>query len=157
MSDGLKEFFSEEAMEIFASVESILMKAEENVSLSEEEIGALFRDMHTLKGSSNAVGFEYFSKYVHYLETFMENIRNGSQKISKKVIEFIIDSSDTMQSIFDDEFKNQLDTKQFDIELENLLKNIDSLKESSDNDTNNEVKQEQPSTKPKLKPKLRVR
>ncbi|MEA1955243.1 MAG: chemotaxis protein CheA [Campylobacterota bacterium] len=128
MSDSLKEFFSEEAAEIFASVESILMSAEENGSFSDDDINALFRDMHTLKGSSNAVGFEYFSKFVHHLETFMENIRNGIQDVNKKVIEFIIDSSDKMQVIFYDEFKNELNIKEFEVDLQTLLKDIENLK-----------------------------
>jgi len=132
MSDTLKDFFAEEAVEIFESVEARLIEVEEKGTFSEDDINALFRDMHTLKGSSNAVGFEYFSKYVHYLETFMENIRDKKQKINSKVIEFIIEASDKMQVIFHDEYKNNLDIKEFEKELESLISNIDNLKKEKD-------------------------
>ena len=128
MSDSLKDFFAEEAVEIFESVESKLIAVEERGSFTDEDINSLFRDMHTLKGSSNAVGFKYFSMFVHYLETFMEEIRSSKQVINNKVIEFIIDSSDQMQIIFNDEYKDNLDINQFEIDLEKLQKDIDKLR-----------------------------
>ena len=129
MSDSLKDFFAEEAVEIFESVEARLIEIEERGAFNEDDISALFRDMHTLKGSSNAVGFEYFSKFVHYLETFMENIRNDKQEVNSKVIEFIIEASDKMQVIFHDEHKDNLDVEEFEKDLKNLIENIENLKE----------------------------
>jgi len=128
MSESLKDFFAEEAVEIFESVESKLIAVEERGDFTDEDISSLFRDMHTLKGSSNAVGFKYFSMFVHYLETFMEDIRSSKQVINNKVIEFIIDASDKMQIIFHDEYKDNLDIPQFEVDLEKLQKDIDKLK-----------------------------
>jgi len=145
MSDSMKDFFAEEAQEIFESVESILIRVEEHGSFITEDINALFRDMHTLKGSSNAVGFEYFSRYVHYLETFMEDIRSSKQIVNPKVIDFIIDSSDEMQIIFEDELNSKLDLEKFEITLNNLINKIKNL-------NNSEVKEElKPSEKKKKK------
>jgi two-component system chemotaxis sensor kinase CheA len=127
MSESMKDFFAEEAQEIFESVESILMSVEENGFFSTDNINALFRDMHTLKGSSNAVGFEYFSQYVHYLETFMEDIRSSRQAVNVSVIEFLIDASDEMQVIFYDELNDKLDVEKFKADLKNLIANIEKL------------------------------
>ena len=129
MSDSLKDFFAEEAVEIFESVELKLIEVEEKGEFSDDSINSLFRDMHTLKGSSNAVGFKYFSEYVHHLETFMEDIRSSKQIIKNQVIEFIIDASDKMQVIFNDEYKDVLDIKQFEKDLQDLEKSIDVLKD----------------------------
>ena len=43
-----REMFLEEAAELFESADNVLLAAENNGSLTDDEMGQLFRDVHTL-------------------------------------------------------------------------------------------------------------
>jgi two-component system chemotaxis sensor kinase CheA len=76
--DEIKEAFIEESGELFENISAVLIKAEENGTLSNGEINDLFRYIHTLKGGAGSIGFDKFAKITHIFETFMDLLRGGN-------------------------------------------------------------------------------
>ncbi|HHD77209.1 MAG TPA: chemotaxis protein CheA, partial [Campylobacteraceae bacterium] len=91
MSQEIRDFFMEEAGELFDNLHSILLKNEEAGDISAEELDSIFRDMHTLKGGAGSVEMLKFSGYTHHLETFMDMVRNGEIALNPQIIDFLIE------------------------------------------------------------------
>ena len=128
MSQEIRDFFMEEAGELFDNLHSILLKNEEAGDISPEELDSIFRDMHTLKGGAGSVEMMKFSGYTHHLETFMDMVRNGEIALNPQVIDFLIESVGTMQEILQDEYDESLDEALYTENLQQLLKNIEEIK-----------------------------
>ena len=71
-----REMFLEEAEELFESANNVLLEAENNGTLTDEEMGQLFRDVHTLKGSGASVELVLFAEFTHDVENLMDKLRN---------------------------------------------------------------------------------
>jgi len=126
----IQSYFLEEAAELFESAHKILLDAEQKGELDSENIGALFRDIHTLKGGSGSVELNYFAKYIHYLEDFLNQLRNGEISVTMAMVDFLLEEIDTLQEMIDEEATESLDKEEFKINLEKLLQNIESYKHS---------------------------
>lgn len=124
--EELQNFFLEEATELFENSHSILLEAEQNNELDSDAIDALFRDVHTLKGGSGSVGLNYFAKYVHYLEDFIDSMRKGDIVPTMKIIDFLIQELDILQDMIDDEINSNIIEDEFEKKLQLLLKDIES-------------------------------
>ena len=64
MNDILRNAFYEEADEMFQQIEDCLLDIEVQ-GVTRERIDNLFRYMHTLKGSSSAMGIHDMAKLTH--------------------------------------------------------------------------------------------
>ncbi len=128
MSQEIKDFFMEEAEELFDNLHSILLKNEEAGDISPEEVDSIFRDMHTLKGGAGSVELTKFSQYTHHLETFMDLVRNGEISLNAEIIDFIIESVSTMQEILDEEYAGELDEDTYTKKLQQLISAIENIK-----------------------------
>lgn len=60
-----KDTFLQEARELLQQFEDLLLKAE-SASLDAEDLGALFRTAHTIKGSAGLFGFEAIVSFTTY-------------------------------------------------------------------------------------------
>ena len=63
-----RDMFIEEAAELFESADNVLLVAEKNGTLTDDEMGQLFRDVHTLKGSGASVELTYFAEFTMMLK-----------------------------------------------------------------------------------------
>jgi len=128
MSQEIRDFFMEEAEELFDNLHSILLKNEEAGDISPEEIDSIFRDMHTLKGGAGSVEMMKFSGYTHHLETFMDLVKNGEVTLNSTVIDFLIESVGTMQEILQDEYEDSLNESEYTENLQQLIQSIEQIK-----------------------------
>ena len=143
MSQEIRDFFMEEAGELFDNLNSILLKNEEAGDISKEEIDSLFRDMHTLKGGAGSVEMMKFSAYTHHLETFMDMVKSDQIELNSDVIEFLIDSVGIMQDILDSEYEDNLDEDDYQEKMGQLLKSIDDIKSSQSEENSNDKDKEE--------------
>ena len=123
----MQGYFIEEAIELFENSHSILQEAEQKGELDADDIQALFRDVHTLKGGSGSVELTYFAKYVHYLENFLDNLRSEKLTPTPEMITFLVEELDTLQEMLAEESNGELDIESFDKSLKELLKDIEKL------------------------------
>ena len=108
-----REMFVEEAEELFESADNVLLSAEANGSLTEEEMGQLFRDVHTLKGSGASVELTLFAKFTHSVENLMDKLRNHKIEYLPEMAGALIDAIDIMKELLELEVDNELSEEIF--------------------------------------------
>ncbi|MBO7175295.1 MAG: chemotaxis protein CheA [Spirochaetaceae bacterium] len=93
MLDQINEVFFEEANELLESLEGYLLSLEENPT-DKEIISAVFRIMHTIKGSSGMFGFDAISNFTHEVESAFDTVRNGVAPVTPELIKLTLQSRD---------------------------------------------------------------
>ena len=119
-----REMFLEEAEELFESADNVLLVAENNGSLTDEEMGQLFRDVHTLKGSGASVELALFAEFTHDVENLMDKLRNHKIEFIPEMAETLIDGLDVMRELLDLEVADSLNRDTFTKMTSELLEEI---------------------------------
>ncbi len=119
-----REMFLEEAEELFESADNVLLEAENNGSLTDEEMGQLFRDVHTLKGSGASVELKLFAEFTHDVENLMDKLRNHKIEFIPEMAGSLIDGLDVMKEILDLEVSEELTRELFTEMTTESLKEI---------------------------------
>ena len=103
-----REMFVEEAEELFESADNLLLEAENTETLSDEQMGQLFRDVHTLKGSGASVELSLFAEFTHDVENLMDKLRNHDIEFIPEMVETLIDGLDVMKELLNLEVGEEL-------------------------------------------------
>ncbi|MEO1953908.1 MAG: chemotaxis protein CheA [Campylobacterales bacterium] len=96
MLDGYKA----ENDELLQKMEDALMDIQEN-GMDDENINAVFRAAHTIKGSSGMFGIDYIVDFTHIAENLLDKIRNHKIEIDEDIIELLLACKDQMQVLID--------------------------------------------------------
>ncbi|HPX47535.1 MAG TPA: Hpt domain-containing protein, partial [Treponemataceae bacterium] len=83
--DQFIETFKEEALELLGNLEAALLDLEESPQ-DKELLSAVFRVMHTIKGSAAMFGLEKISGFAHEVESILSALRDGKITVSKELI-----------------------------------------------------------------------
>ncbi|MGB3750757.1 MAG: chemotaxis protein CheA [Arcobacteraceae bacterium] len=116
-----RDMFVEEAEELFESADNVLLAAENNGSLTDDEMGQLFRDVHTLKGSGASVELAYFAEFTHDVENMMDKLRNHEIAFIPEMAGTLIDGLDVMKEILQMECDGSIDRDIFTEKTTDLL------------------------------------
>ncbi len=119
-----RDMFVEEAEELFESADNVLLEAENNGSLTDEEMGQLFRDVHTLKGSGASVELAFFAEFTHDVENMMDKLRNHEIVFIPEMAGTLIDGLDVMKEILQMECNDEMDRDKFTEMTSELLVTI---------------------------------
>lgn len=92
-NDKFIETFKEEALELLGSLETALLDLEENPD-DKDLLSAVFRVMHTIKGSSAMFGLDRISSFSHEVESILAALRDGKLTISRGLIDNTLQSRD---------------------------------------------------------------
>ncbi len=92
-SDKFAQTYLEEAGELLAELETAVLDLEDDME-NPELVNCIFRAMHTIKGSGAMFGFDEIADFAHYVETFLDKIREGELAVSKEIIDLILVSRD---------------------------------------------------------------
>lgn len=114
MSIDLSQFhavFFEESFEGLELMEATLLELDVNHPDS-EQINAIFRAAHSIKGGSGTFGFLPVTEFTHILETLLDKVRDGDQAIDTDGIELFLQSVDCLRGLLESlQAKQDLDTK----------------------------------------------
>jgi len=116
-----REMFLEEAIDLFETVDELLLQAEESGELTSDEMNSLFRAIHTLKGSGASVELAQFAKFTHDLETLMDKLRNNELAYQVDMASLFMDCVDAMKNILDSEVDDSLEEDEYDSLTADLL------------------------------------
>ena len=119
-----REMFLEEAEELFESADNVLLEAENNGTLTDDEMGQLFRDVHTLKGSGASVELAFFAEFTHDVENMMDKLRNHEIEFIPEMAGTLIDGLDVMKEILQMECDEDMDRDKFTEMTSELLATI---------------------------------
>ena len=96
----LRVLFREEAYELIAEFESAVLEIEKSPNDS-EQIGRIFRALHTIKGSGAACGLNEVSAFTHEIETFYDHVRKGKISLDREIIDLTLAARDQIKAMFD--------------------------------------------------------
>ena len=96
------QVYIEEARELLAELETVLLELEENPEDS-ELIGRAFRALHTIKGSGAMFGFETIAAFTHEVETAFDLVRSNKLPVSKELIDLTLKARDTIRGFLEGE------------------------------------------------------
>jgi len=100
-NETIIDVFREEAREILEGLEIDLVAIEKDQD--EQAVNRLFRGFHTLKGGSGIAGLDSVAELTHHVESRMADVRNGKEKISRSLIDLLLESIDWIRdSIFNE-------------------------------------------------------
>lgn len=96
--------YKEEAYEILAELESLLLELGENhedVDLIDRVFGAF----HTIKGSGSMFGFDAIAEFTHEVETVLDLVREGVIGVTPELISLTLEARDQISELLDQETK----------------------------------------------------
>lgn len=117
ITEQLSSVFFEEANELLDNLEEQLLALSDNPSDS-ETIAAVFRAMHTIKGSSAMFGFNEISTFTHEAESAMDQVRNGVIPVTPELIDLLLKARDHIRGLLDAGMEVSADVHQLS---ENLI------------------------------------
>jgi len=135
--------YADEGLENISLVETLVFDIKDGVSV-EDDMAALLRALHTLKGSSRMLEFKRIEELTHCLESVFVSLKEQRIGLSDNAVKLILASLDLLKSGFD----AVRQTKDDGIEIQEYVKNLSSLasnEEFSLPEKAGTQKQEQPS------------
>ncbi|MBI4754947.1 MAG: chemotaxis protein CheW [Betaproteobacteria bacterium] len=97
MSQFYQVFF-EEAAEHLATMESLLLDIDQQQPDS-EDLNAIFRAAHSIKGSSGTFGFQDLAEVTHVLETLLDRIRKGEMALTEPMVDAFLVAGDVLKGL----------------------------------------------------------
>ncbi len=91
--DQVKQTFIIEARELLASMEEALLTLEDQTDPS-ESINAIFRAVHTIKGSAGLFGLDPIVRFAHSVESVMDRVRSGRLPLGPELIGLFLECHD---------------------------------------------------------------
>ncbi len=102
MMEKMAEIFLDEANDLLDRLEDLLLELEQHPEDS-ETISAIFRIMHTIKGSSAMFGFDVISHFTHEVETAFDYVRNGKVSVTSELITLTLRTRDHIRILLSDQ------------------------------------------------------
>ena len=96
----IKTFFME-SCEMLDAMESCLLSLEKNM-IDSETLNALFRSVHSIKGSSGMFNFDEIESFTHRVETILDSVRKGNLVIDANLIGILLESKDYISILLDE-------------------------------------------------------
>ncbi|MGG7054407.1 chemotaxis protein CheA [Nitrosomonas sp. ANs5] len=103
MSTDLEQFyqiFFEEASELLAEMESRLLGLDIQ-SPDAEDLNAIFRVAHSIKGGAGTFGFTDMTEMTHMLESLLDKLRKGELEIRSEMVDAFLQAGDVLKKQLD--------------------------------------------------------
>lgn len=99
MSTDLEQFyevFFEESSELLADMETCLLRLDVN-SPDLEDLNAIFRAAHSIKGGAGTFGFTDMTEMTHMLETLLDKLRKGELEVRSEMVDAFLKAGDVIK------------------------------------------------------------
>ncbi|SCK60151.1 two-component system, chemotaxis family, sensor kinase CheA [Variovorax sp. HW608] len=88
--------FFVEAIELLAEMEQLLLELDMD-SPDNEQLNAIFRAAHSIKGGAATFGFTALTETTHLLETLLDRARHGQLRLCAPMIDAFLETKDALQ------------------------------------------------------------
>jgi two-component system, chemotaxis family, sensor kinase CheA len=122
-----KEIFIGEALEYYDALNRHISDLEKNPE-DESILAEIFRLLHNMKANAKAIGYMHISDLSHKLETAFELIRNKKVAFADETVTVLFDGIDLLGELI-----NHIDQEDYEIQDENIIKNLDIIVEAAEN------------------------
>ena len=99
--DSALQTFIEESRELLAAMEDALLTLE-TAPVDADAINAVFRAMHTIKGSAGLFGLEHIVSFTHVAESVMDRVRDGELTVDDKLTALLLGCRDHIGTLVDE-------------------------------------------------------
>lgn len=97
MSQFYQVFF-EEADEHLADMESLLVAVDIDAP-DPEDLNAIFRAAHSIKGSSGTFGFHDMTEVTHVMETMLDKVRKNEMSLTSDMVDACLSAGDVLRNL----------------------------------------------------------
>ena len=94
------DIFRTEAAELLEQIEQGLLDLEHRLD-DRSLIDAVFRGLHTLKGSGAMFGFDALAAFTHHCETAFDAVRKGHAQANVELVAAVLAARDHMRALVD--------------------------------------------------------
>jgi len=91
--DQFRQTYFTECFELLAEMEEGLMSLDVEAA-DPEQLNAIFRAAHSIKGGSGAFGLSYITQFTHVLEALLDAMREGRVAASREVVDTLLKAAD---------------------------------------------------------------
>ncbi|WP_410016568.1 chemotaxis protein CheA [Sodalis sp. C49] len=92
--------FFDEAAELLADMEQHLLVLDPQ-NPDSEQLNAIFRAAHSIKGGAGTFGFTVLQETTHLLENLLDEARRGEMSLSTEIVNLFLETKDIMQDQLD--------------------------------------------------------
>lgn len=92
--------FFEEAAELLGDMERHLLELDIEAP-DGEQLNAIFRAAHSIKGGAGTFGFEVLQKTTHIFENLLDHLRRGELKLRRDIVDLFLETKDMLQDQLD--------------------------------------------------------
>ena len=103
MSIDMSQFyqvFFEESAEHLANMESLLLALDLDAP-DADQLNAIFRAAHSIKGGSGTFGFTDMTEVTHVLETLLDRIRKNEIAITSEMVDAFLQAGDVLRGMLE--------------------------------------------------------
>ncbi|MDO9638356.1 MAG: chemotaxis protein CheA [Pseudotabrizicola sp.] len=93
------ETFVQEAREQLEGLEGMLLDLE--TGTDRDRVDAIFRVLHTVKGSGSMFGFGALARFTHHFEDAFDGVREGRMEVDARLIDVSLRARDHMTALLD--------------------------------------------------------
>ena len=134
--------FLEDADEQLTFMENALITMQED-GVDEEGLGALFRAMHTIKGTAGMFEFDNVVSFAHIAENLLSEVRDGKVELTQEMIDTFFKVKDHVQTLIDLAVKGENLDEFTQMTNDQLLEILKLMLSSTTSATNTPTKQEE--------------
>lgn len=98
--DKIKETFFIECEDHISDMEAMILELEQNPG-NDENMNALFRAVHSIKGNSGCLGYDDLAAFTHTLETILDRLREKEISLSEGITSILLESVDCIKTLVD--------------------------------------------------------
>lgn len=94
------QVFFEEAAENLANMETQLLDLDVGAP-DDEELNAIFRCAHSIKGGAATFGFQDVADLTHVMETLLDRLRRHELNLTSAMVDVLLESGDALTALLD--------------------------------------------------------
>ncbi|OWW21908.1 chemotaxis protein CheA [Noviherbaspirillum denitrificans] len=98
--DQALQTFIAESKELLEDMENALLAIEQTEDRS-ENVNAIFRAAHTIKGSSGLFGLDHIVSFTHVVENVLDHVRGGKLDINDQLVSLLLACGDHIGTLVD--------------------------------------------------------
>ena len=96
-AEEVRALFAQEAEVRLTRLAQLLLELE-RAGGDDGLVGSIFREIHTLKGSSAVAGLDQFSRCAHDLETLLDDVRSGERAVTSADVDVLLAGVDRLSA-----------------------------------------------------------
>ena len=121
-----KQTYITECFELLADMEAHLIALDID-TINTEQLNAIFRCAHSIKGGSGAFGLDYITNFTHVLEALLDSMREGKIPPTRKAIDMLLKAVDVVTQMVKAAANDTRPPKEFGAELMVELQKLANL------------------------------